>query len=140
MFLDTLTLIDTTGRCEGSPDMPPALLERPADDPVACCAPLGAPALSEQEARATAELFKALADPARVRIVNLLARSGAPVCACNLNEPVGLAQPTVSHHLKKLTDAGLVEREQRGKWAYFSLRRDAVERLAGVANLKGACC
>ena len=115
-------------------------LDRPVDDPVACCAPLDAPALSEEEASATAGLFKALADPARVRIVNLIARSDGPVCACNLNEPVGLAQPTVSHHLKKLTDAGLIEREQRGKWAYFSLRRDAVERLAGVANLKGVCC
>jgi ArsR family transcriptional regulator len=51
-----------------------------------------------------------------------------------------LAQPTVSHHLRKLTDAGLLEREQRGKWAYFSLRRDAAEKLAAVANLKGACC
>ena len=89
---------------------------------------------------ATAELFKALADPARVRIVNLLATAGEPVCACNLNGPVGLAQPTVSHHLKKLVDAGLIEREQRGKWAYFSLRRDAVETLAAVADLKGVCC
>ena len=56
------------------------------------------------------------------------------------NEPVGLAQPTVSHHLKKLVDAGLLEREQRGKWAYFSLKRDAVEKLAAVADLKGVCC
>ena len=107
---------------------------------VACCAPLAAPALDENEAAATAELFKALADPARVRIVNLLATSGEPVCACELYEPLGLAQPTVSHHLKKLTDAGLLEREQRGKWAYFSLRRDAVEKLAAVADLKGVCC
>lgn len=109
-------------------------------EPVACCAPLAAPALSDEEAEATAELFKALADPARVRIVNLLATAGEPVCACNLNEPVGLAQPTVSHHLKKLLDAGLLVREQRGKWAYFSLKRDAVETLAAVADLKGACC
>jgi len=106
-------------------------------DSVACCAPLAAPVLSDEEAVATAELFKALADPARVRIVNLLATAGEPVCACNLNEPVGLAQPTVSHHLKKLVDAGLLEREQRGKWAYFSLKRDAVEKLAAVADLKG---
>jgi ArsR family transcriptional regulator len=59
---------------------------------------------------------------------------------CDLIEPVGLAQPTVSHHMKKLLDAGLVEREQRGKWAYFSLNRDAVLKLAVVADLKGACC
>lgn len=110
-------------------------------EPVACCAPLAAPTLSDDEAAATADLFKALADPARVRIVNLLAtNAGEPVCVCNLTEPLGLAQPTVSHHMKKLLDAGLVEREQRGKWAYFSLDRDAVEKLAAVADLKGACC
>jgi ArsR family transcriptional regulator len=107
---------------------------------VACCAPLAAPALDEDEALATAELFKALGDPARVRIVNLLASASEPVCACKLNEPVGLSQPTVSHHLKRLVEAGLLEREQRGKWAYFSLRPDAVEKLAAVADLKGACC
>jgi ArsR family transcriptional regulator len=108
--------------------------------PVACCAPLAAPVLNESEAAATAELFKSLADPARVRIVNVLATAGEPVCACELYEPLGLSQPTVSHHLKKLTDAGLLQREQRGKWAYFSLRRDAVEKLAAVADLKGVCC
>jgi ArsR family transcriptional regulator len=107
---------------------------------VACCAPLGASVLDEEEAEATAELFKALGDPARVRIVNLIATGGEPVCACDLYEPLGLSQPTVSHHLKKLVDAGLLEREQRGKWAYFSLNRDAVEKLALVADLKGACC
>jgi len=107
---------------------------------IACCAPLAAPALSEEEAAATADLFKALADPARVRAVNLLATRGEPVCICNLIEPLGLSQPTVSHHMKKLLEAGLVDREQRGRWAYFSLKRDAVEKLAAVADLKGACC
>jgi ArsR family transcriptional regulator len=105
--------------------------------PVVCCAPLAAPSLSEAEASATADLFKALADPARVRIVNLLATSDEPVCVCNLIEPLGLAQPTVSHHLKKLLDAGLLDREQRGRWAYFSLRRDALETLADVVELRG---
>ena len=108
--------------------------------PLACCAPLSAQTLSDLEAAATAELFKALADPARVRIVNLLANAGEPVCACNLNDPVGLSQPTVSHHLKKLVEAGLVEREERGKWAYFSLKQDAVDKLAAVADLKEVCC
>ena len=89
---------------------------------------------------ATAELFKALGDPARVRIVNTLAKSAEPVCACEFQPALGLSQPTVSHHLKKLTDAGLLEREQRGKWAYFSLKREAVEKLAAVADLKGVCC
>jgi ArsR family transcriptional regulator, arsenate/arsenite/antimonite-responsive transcriptional repressor len=108
---------------------------------IECCAPLTADALSDEEATATAELFKALADPARVRIVNLLATSGGePVCICHLVEPLGLAQPTVSHHMKRLLDAGLVEREQRGKWAYFALKTDAVEKLALVADLKGVCC
>jgi len=109
-------------------------------EPVACCAPLSATTLTEAEADATAELFKALSDPARVRLVNLLATAGEPVCMCHLIEPLGLAQPTVSHHAKKLVKAGLVEREQRGKWAYFSLRPDAVTKLAAVADLKGVCC
>jgi ArsR family transcriptional regulator, arsenate/arsenite/antimonite-responsive transcriptional repressor len=107
---------------------------------VECCAPLAAETLSNDEATATAELFRALADPARVRIVNLIATSGEPVCACHLNAPVGLSQPTVSHHLKLLVDAGLLAREQRGKWAHFSLRREAIEKLAAVADLKGVCC
>jgi ArsR family transcriptional regulator len=110
------------------------------ETPIACCAPLAAPVLGEEEAAATAELFKALADPARVRIVNVLARRDEPVCACELYEPLGLAQPTVSHHLKKLVDVGLLEREQRGKWAYFSLKPDAARKLAAVADLEGACC
>jgi ArsR family transcriptional regulator len=109
-------------------------------EPVACCAPLAAPVLSDDEAEATAEVFKALADPARVRIVNVLATSSEPVCVCNLIAPLGLSQPTVSHHLKKLTDAGLLEREQRGKWAYFSLRPEAVEKLGVVVEMKGVCC
>ena len=108
---------------------------------IVCCAPLAAPALSDDEAAATAELFRALGDPARVRIVNLLATNdGEPVCICNLTEPLGLTQPTVSHHMKKLVAAGLVEREQRGRWAFFTLERDAVKTLAAVADLKGACC
>ena len=111
-----------------------------AETTIACCAPLGAVELDDEEAAATADLFKALADPARVRIVNLVASSSEPVCACEFNEPLGLTQPTVSHHLKRLVEAGLLEREQRGKWAYFSLNRAAVEKLAVVADLKGACC
>ena len=107
---------------------------------IECCAPLAAEVLSDEEAAATAELFKALADPARVRIVNVLASAGEPVCACILNAPVGLSQPTVSHHLKKLVEVGLLDREQRGKWAYFSLRPEAVAKLAAVADLKGVCC
>ena len=107
-------------------------------EPIVCCAPLAAPTLTADEAEATADLFKALGDPARVRIVNCLATAEEPVCICELIEPLGLAQPTVSHHMKKLVDAGLVEREQRGKWAFFSLKPEAVATLAAVADLKGA--
>jgi ArsR family transcriptional regulator, arsenate/arsenite/antimonite-responsive transcriptional repressor len=103
--------------------------------PIVCCAPLASPVLSDEEADATAALFRALADPARVRILNLLATSDEPVCVCNLIEPLELSQPTVSHHLKKLTDAGLLDREQRGKWAYFSLNDEAMTRLAGLTDL-----
>jgi ArsR family transcriptional regulator len=109
-------------------------------EPVACCGPLAGATLSDEEAAATADLFKALADPARVRIVNVLATSGEPVCVCHLVEPLGLSQPTVSHHLKKLTEAGLLDREQRGKWAYYALRPQAADTLAAVVDLKGACC
>ena len=104
----------------------------------ACCTPIGAPALSHEEATATAALFKALADPNRVRIVNLLAAASQPVCVCDLTEPLGIAQPTVSHHLKKLVAAGLLTREQRGTWAYYSLNHEAMRHLAAVATLQGA--
>ncbi|MBA2462709.1 MAG: helix-turn-helix transcriptional regulator [Actinobacteria bacterium] len=108
--------------------------------PIACCAPIAAPTLSHSEAEATATLFKALGDPARVRLLNILAAHDE-VCVCELIKPLGLSQPTVSHHLKTLTDAGLLEREQRGKWAYFSIKPEAMARLAGLADLtKGGCC
>jgi ArsR family transcriptional regulator len=103
---------------------------------IACCSPLDASPLSDDEAGAAAQLFKALADPARVRLVNLLATSDEPICACELMPAVGLAQPTVSHHLKKLTDAGLLEREQRGKWAYYTLNRVALRGLAALVDLE----
>jgi ArsR family transcriptional regulator, arsenate/arsenite/antimonite-responsive transcriptional repressor len=107
-------------------------------DSAVCCAPLGAPSLSDDQAEATAQLFKALADPHRIRIVNLLATSPDPVCVCELTGPLGLSQPTVSHHLKKLLAAGLLEREQRGTWAYYSLRPDALGGLAAALDLQGA--
>jgi ArsR family transcriptional regulator, arsenate/arsenite/antimonite-responsive transcriptional repressor len=116
------------------PDLP--LLEPSA--PIACCAPLAAPLLSDEEAQGTAALFGALADPARVRILNCLATAQESVCVCELVEPLGLSQPTVSHHLKKLTDAGLLQRDQRGKWAYYSLNPDAAATLAAAVDLKEA--
>jgi ArsR family transcriptional regulator, arsenate/arsenite/antimonite-responsive transcriptional repressor len=104
-------------------------------DLVDCCGSLGDDALDDDQAEGTAAVFKALADPARVKIVNLLARSDEAVCACEFIPTLGLTQATVSHHLKKLTDAGLLEREQRGKWAYFSLNPEAVARLEGLVRI-----
>jgi ArsR family transcriptional regulator, arsenate/arsenite/antimonite-responsive transcriptional repressor len=93
--------------------------------------------LSEDEAATTASLFKALADPARVRIVNVLATSDEAVCVCELIAPLGLSQPTVSHHLKKLVSAGLLQREQRGVWAYYSIDEEALARVAALLELEG---
>jgi ArsR family transcriptional regulator, arsenate/arsenite/antimonite-responsive transcriptional repressor len=104
----------------------------PAQPAATCCAPLAAAPLSPDEAAATASLFKALADPHRVRIVNLLATRPEPVCVCHLQAILGLAQPTVSHHLKKLVAAGLLTRTQRGTWAYYALEPTALARLAAV--------
>ena len=105
---------------------------------LSCCVPLDAPTLSDAEAEATAAIFRALGDPTRVRIFNLLARTDDPVCVCEFLPSLRLSQPTVSHHLKKLTEAGLLEREQRGKWAYYSLSGEALERLASLVDLQEA--
>ena len=102
-----------------------------------CCRPLDDDGMTEEDAEATAALFKALGDPTRLRIVNLLARNPESVCVCELTPAVGLSQPTVSHHLKKLVQAGLLQREQRGVWAYYSLDRDGLERAASILDLKG---
>jgi len=99
---------------------------------VACCAPLSEADLTGAEAEATARLFKALADPARVTIVNVLATQVDAVCGCDLEGPLGLSQPTVSFHLKKLHEAGVLDREKRGVWVYYSLNAEAVRRLSGV--------
>lgn len=93
----------------------------------ACCAP-GAPLLPKEERESLAGQFKALADPTRLAIVNQLASSGE-CCVCNL-EPLGLSQPTISHHLRILREAGLVESTRRGTWAYYRLVPDAVAALA----------
>jgi len=104
---------------------------------VAGCVPLAAPALSNEEAAANSLAVAALGDPHRVKIVNLLTTNREPVCVCNLTRPLGLAQPTVSHHMKKLVEAGLLDREQRGKWAFYSLNHQAVSKLAGLIDLEG---
>jgi ArsR family transcriptional regulator len=96
--------------------------------------------MNDDEASATATLFSALGNPARVKIVNLLASSNEPVCLCNLIEPLGLAQATVSEHLKRLVEAGLLLREERGKWSYFSLNTEAFARVAALAELPQVVC
>jgi ArsR family transcriptional regulator len=111
------------------------LLERA---PAVCCSSLGATAMSDEEAEATAAVFKALSDPARVRIVNLLANAEGPVCVCDVTPELGLSQPTVSFHLKKLVRAGLLEREQRGVWAFYTVNREVLPRLGRIFELEGA--
>ena len=109
--------------------------------PIGRCAPVAAPELDEREAAATAALFAALGNTARVRIVNVLAASSEPVCLCHLTDPLGLPQATASMHMKRLVEVGLVDREERGKWSYFSLRPEAFERVSALAVLpKGVCC
>ena len=101
-----------------------------------CCAPVLASALSEEEAVDLAAAFKVLADPARLRLLSMIASADADeACACDLVEPIGKSQPTVSHHLAVLTDAGLLEREKRGKWAYY---RAVPERLAVLRDALGS--
>ena len=99
---------------------------------VACCTPVADPGITDEQASTLAAVFKALADPSRLRIVNLLANAAEPVCVCELMPALGLSQGTVSFHLKKLLAVGLLEREQRGTWAYYSLNRDGLERLSDV--------
>src|ERR687897_2414584 len=106
--------------------------------PADCCRPLDVDGLTTEDAEATAALFKALGDPARVRIVNLLARNPEPVCVCELTPAIGLSQPTVSHHLKKLVQAGLLEREQRGVWAFYRVNRELLPRLGRIFEVEGA--
>lgn len=106
--------------------------------PVLCCSPLAAPKLNDDQANATATLFKALADPNRVRIVNLLSTADEPVCVCDITGYLGLSQSTVSFHLKKLVSSGLVIREQRGTWGFYSIEPKALTTLTDVVRPKGA--
>jgi ArsR family transcriptional regulator, arsenate/arsenite/antimonite-responsive transcriptional repressor len=108
------------------------LIQEPPLTPVECCTPMAQPSITEDEAATLASVFKALADPSRVMIVNLLANAAEPVCVCDFMPQLGLSQATVSFHLKKLLDAGLLERERRGTWAHYSLNRDGLDRLADV--------
>ena len=97
------------------------------------CAPLLEDEIGERDARRLAALLKVLAEPARLRLLSLIqAQPDGEACVCHLTTPLGLSQPTVSHHLKVLLEAGLVERDQRGSWAYFRVRP---EPLAAIRDL-----
>lgn len=97
------------------------------------CPPLLGGSLSRAEADQLGAALKVLAEPARLRLLSLIqAQPGHEACVCHLTAPLGLSQPTVSHHLKVLLGAGLVEREQRGSWAYFRVRREPLEALRDV--------
>ncbi len=100
---------------------------------VACCAPLVHEPLAQADAEQLAVTLKALADPARLRLLSIVAASeGQEACVCDLVDPVGLSQPTVSHHLKVLTEAGFLTRSKRGTWAYYRLVPESLEQVAGL--------
>jgi ArsR family transcriptional regulator len=102
----------------------------------ACCAPVLRSRIGEADAQALASAFKAVADPGRLRLLSFLAaQPGAEACVCHLVEPLGLSQPTVSHHLKVLADAGLLARERRGTWMFYRLVPERVEALRAALAL-----
>ena len=102
-------------------------------DAGACCAPVTAGVMEVEDARNLARMFKALGDPTRVRLLSMIAaRSGGEACVCDLTEPLGLSQSTVSHHLKVLVDAGYLTVTKRGTWHYYRLVPGALNAVAGV--------
>ena len=109
---------------------PVGLLELTPVQAVACCSPLTREPMSADAAERIAPLVKAIADPVRLRLLSLVAsHADGEACVCDLNEPLDLSQPTVSHHLKLLRESGLVSVEKRGTWSFYRLERDA---LAGL--------
>ena len=114
----------TTSAIEDRPPLPLAEF---------CCAPLLREPLTAAQAVDLARTLKALADPTRLRLVSMVAaHEGGEACVCDLTEPLGLTQPTVSHHLKILVEAGIFSRDKRGVWAYYALRPSALRALADV--------
>ena len=103
-----------------------------------CCQSVLEAPLSESEAVALASMLRVLADPARLQLVSVIAsQPEGEACVCDLTDPVGLSQPTVSHHLKLLHEAGVLDREQRGRWVYYSIRGGALDRVASVFSTGG---
>jgi ArsR family transcriptional regulator, arsenate/arsenite/antimonite-responsive transcriptional repressor len=104
-------------------------------DLVSCCTPLVRPQLDDAAAVELERLFQALADRTRLRVVNMLAQAdGDAVCVCEFQEALALKQPTVSYHLKQLVDAGMIAREQRGRFAFYALRQGALEQIAELVR------
>ena len=101
---------------------------------VECCPPLVAAPLTAAAADELAPMFKALGDPVRLRLLSLIASAGSEACVCDLNDAFNLTQPTISHHLKVLREAGLVSSERRGTWVYYRLHPEALTRLAAVLD------
>ena len=113
----------------------PLLSDDSLSDLATCCAPLAGEALDAHAAERLAAVLKALAEPTRLRLLALVAaKHDSEECICNLTKLVGVSQPTVSHHMKLLVDAGLLEREQRGKWAYYRLVPGALDALARLVS------
>lgn len=104
-----------------------------ADEAIACCAPIGVDPMSAEQADAVVGLLKALAEPVRLRLMSLIAATDE-ACVCDLTTPFDLSQPTISHHLRVLREAGLVESERRGTWVWYRARREALD---AVGNLFG---
>ena len=95
-----------------------------------CCPPLLSAPLGEADAETLAVAFQALSDPARLRLLSLIASCpGAEACGCDLTAPIGLSQPTVSHHLKVLHEVGLLDRERRGRWVFYRVRSEPLASL-----------
>jgi ArsR family transcriptional regulator len=111
----------------------PVLELLPVIQAAACCAPLVREVLPEQQAEDLARSLKAIADPARLRIISMVAaHENAEACVCDLTEPLGLTQPTVSHHLKVLVEAGFLARSKRATWAYYSLVPGALDSVSSL--------
>ena len=156
MMIDTLTITSTnvnmffdnvwhTGRVTSTEASTPPI-ERPTDSaipklPEVCCSPGAAPTLDEHDATELAGLLKAVADPVRLRLINIISQAGE-ACACDLPALLDRSQPTISHHLKILVEAGVLDREQRGKWAWFGVRNERLQALGDALRPgpDGRCC
>lgn len=102
---------------------------------LSCCSPLVRPQLADDDASELERLFQALADRRRLKVLNMLAQAGGEaICVCDFQDALALKQPTVSYHLKLLVDAGVIEREQRGRFAFYSLRPGVLDRIAELVR------